>query len=430
MRLVPRSLIVLLATPLALALWAGLMGVLALGGWWRTPIAQRGDALAFLAASGAKIDRQNRGNAALVLIEHGRVVGTHYRSVGAPVSGDSRFPAASLGKWITAWGVMTLVDEGRLGLDTPVSTYLKRWRLPPGPYNGRVTVRRILSHTAGFTDGLGYDGFAPGAPVQSLEASLAHAADADTGVDGSVRVGIEPGTEWRYSGGGYTLLQLLIEEISGEPFSAYMRRAVLVPLGMRQSTFGLDEHFTPGIVEIYGPDGAQVVRRNYTALAAAGLYTSADDMTRFLQAQHAGPAGEPEGRGVLRPETLRRMRGAEASQYGFPIWGLGEVLYSPNRSGGFIVGHDGQGSPAINSTSRIDPDTGDAIIVLESGARQLATEIGGDWVLWQAGEVDLFTVLKQARGWLTIFAVGAVLILISALLALIFWRRRDPALAH
>jgi CubicO group peptidase (beta-lactamase class C family) len=424
-----RVIIVMLAAVVLLALWTGLIGALALGGWWRTPIAPRDDAPAFLAAASAKIDAENRGNAALVLIEEGRVVGVHYRSVGTPVAGDSLFQVASLSKWITAWGVMALVDQGRLDLDAPVSRYLTRWRLPESPHNDQVTVRRILSHTAGFTDELGYDGFPPGVPIQSLEASLTQAADADEGVEGAVRVGIGPGTEWRYSGGGYTLLQLLIEEVSGEPFNDYMRRVVLTPLGMTRSTYVLNDQAALRAAAIHGPDGVEVTRRTFTSVAAASLYTSADDMTRFLQAQSAGPGGEPAGRGVLRPETVARMRGEEASQYGFPIWGLGQVLYAPNRRGGFIVGHDGTGSPATNTTGRVDPDTGDGIVVLETGTVRLATEIGGDWVLWQAGEVDLFTVVKEMRGWLYTLAIGALVILIGAALALVFWRPRERGLS-
>lgn len=427
MRQLSRVVIVTVISIVLLALWTGLVGAFALGGWWRTPIAQRDNASAFLSAASARIDAANRGNAVFVLIEKGRVVGGHSRSVGAPVTGSSLFQVASLGKWVTAWGIMTLVDQGRLDLDTPVSKYLTRWRLPESPYNDRVTVRRILSHTAGFTDGLGYDGFAPGVPIQSLEASLTHAADADTGVGGAVRVGVEPGTEWRYSGGGYTLLQLVIEEVSGEPFNDYIRRAVMTPLGMTQSTFVLDDKSASRVAAIYNTGGVEVPRRTFTSVAASSLFTSADDMTRFIQAQSAGPSGEPVGRGVLRPETVRRMRHEEASQHGFAIWGLGEVLYSPNRSGGFIVGHDGNASPAVNTTARIDPDTGDGIVVLETGTPQLATDIGGAWVLWQAGEVDLFTVAKEMHGWLSTLAIGALIILIGAVLAGIFWRGAKPA---
>jgi CubicO group peptidase (beta-lactamase class C family) len=102
---------------------------------------------------------------------------------------------------------MKLVELGKIDLDTPVSQYLKRWQLPPSEFdNEQVTVRRLLSHTAGLTDGLGYGGFEIRDSVQSLEESLTKAKDADEGISGEVRVGIEPNSTWKYSGGGFTNL--------------------------------------------------------------------------------------------------------------------------------------------------------------------------------------------------------------------------------
>ena len=119
------------------------------------------------------------------LIEKGRPVGERYVSIGRPVDRDTLFQVASLSKWITALGVMTLVDAGRVDLDAPVDTYLKRWKLPPSEFDNRkVTVRRLLSHTAGLTDGLGYGGFEPGEPIQPLPDSLTRASDASPGNDG------------------------------------------------------------------------------------------------------------------------------------------------------------------------------------------------------------------------------------------------------
>jgi CubicO group peptidase (beta-lactamase class C family) len=361
----------------------------------------------------------------LVLIEEGSVVGAHVQSVGAPVSGDDLFQVASLSKWVAAWGVMRLVEEGRLDLDAPVSTYLTRWRLPDSQYNDAVTIRRILSHTAGFTDGLGYGGFEPGASLQSLEDSLTRASDASPGADGALRVGDQPGSAWRYSGAGYTLLQLVIEEVTGESFNDYMKRAVLTPLGMTSSTYVLTEADRARVAAFYDADGAPATHYAFTATAAASLYTSASDLTRFLQAHVAGENGEPPGRGVLRPETLTAMAQPEASLYGFPIWGLGLILYAPNDSGGFIIGHDGSNAPAINTTARIDPATGDGLVVLLTGAPTLATEIGGEWTFWNVGEVDFFAlrlafdqaVQRIAIGWLVIVALAIFLM----------WRTRRRA---
>lgn len=405
----------------AILIWVGVVAVGSREGWWRPLPAQRGDAKAFLDAAGTKIGRESKGNAALVLLEHGRVVGEYFATRSRPVDGDTLFQVASMSKWITAWGVMTLVEKRRIDLDAPVSRYLKRWRLPPSDYNNDdVTVRRLLSHTAGLTDGLGYRGFAPGQKPQTLEASLTHAADAMPGVSGVVRVGVRPGSEFRYSGGGFTLLQLLIEEVSGEGFDDYIRETVLLPLGMTESTFVVPD--PAHLAVFYDENGKRAIHYRFTALAAASLYTSTNDLMRFLDAQLKGPRGEPVGRGVLRSDTVELMRHPQASIFGLPIWGLGTILYAPNNAGGFIVGHDGNNYPAINTTARLDPATGDGIIMLETGNGTVASEIGGDWTYWHTGVVDLGVLISEGRRTLIILAAGMLVILVIT--GAVFWGGR------
>lgn len=70
------------------------------------------------------------------------------------------------------------------------------------------------------------------------------------------------------------------------------------------------------------------------------------------------------------------------------------MLYAPNGAGDFIIGHDGNNEPAINTTVRLDPASGDGVIILETGNRLMATELGGDWVYWKTGGIDflMFTM--------------------------------------
>ncbi len=413
---------ILILTSVALLAWAGVFVAGTLEGWWRTPVAPAGDTKAFLAAAIAEIDGKHRGNAAMVLLHRGGVVGDRFVSVGKPVDRDTRFQVASMSKWITAWGVMTLVEVGKLDLDAPVSTYLTRWKLPAGKFDNKgVTVRRLLSHTAGLTDGLGYAGFKPGKPIQPLEASLSRAADASPGADGAVRVGIEPGTAFEYSGGGYTLLQLLIEEVSGQSFNGYMKAHVFDRLEMNGSTFILDER-AANVAEFYDADGKPATHYRFAALAAASLYTSAADMTRFLQAHMPGQRGEPPGRGVLRPQTLTEMRRPHATQLGADIWGLGTILYAPNNAGDYVIGHDGNNDPAINTAARLDPATGDGIVVLETGNRLLATSVAGEWTFWRTGNVDFLTLTMEAKTTLTTLAAGWILIVLAALVSGVWLR--------
>ena len=98
-------------------------------------------------------------------------------------------------------------------------------------------------------------------------------------------------------------------------------------------------------------------------------------MTRFIQAHAIGANGEPAGRGVLKPKTLEEMRRPHASQLGADIWGLGTMLYAGNNAGGFVIGHDGNNDPAINTAARLHPETGHGVVVLETGNRMLATTL-------------------------------------------------------
>lgn len=417
------ALLTALVALLAMIGWAALVLYATLEGWGRANPAPAGDTAAFLAAAQHRIEHERRGNAALRLIHNGGVAGEYYTSVGAPVDGDTLFQVASLSKWITAFGVLTLVEAGKLDLDKPVSTYLKRWSLPHSEFdNNRVTIRRLLSHTAGLTDGLGYAGFAPGTAPQSLEASLTLAADPSAHADGRVRVGVEPGTEWRYSGGGYTLLQLVVEEVTGESFASYMRRAVFEPLGMSRSTFVLDPR-TTNVATFYDTNGHIATHYRFTSLAAASLYTTVNDLTRFVQAQLPGGHREPIGRGVLRPQTLRMMRQPEAALMGADIWGLGTILYVPNNQGDFIIGHDGDNDPAINTSVRLNPTNGDAIIVLETGNKLLATTVAGDWTFWQAGAIDVLSFQMAARSMLLAIGLGWLAI-VGIIVGVVLRRRR------
>ena len=412
-----------LATLGLLVLWTAVVGIGLLEGWWRSPLVPRSDTQAFMNALVREVETTRAGNVGLALIEHGAVHAEHMSSVGEPVDRDTAFQVASLSKWITAWGVMALVEQGRLDLDAPVSRYLTRWALPETGFdNDGVTVRRLLSHTAGLTDGLGYAGFAPGSQAQTLEASLTQAADASPGASGRVQVGHPPGQRFKYSGGGYTLLQLLIEEVSGGTFEAYMQRAVFEPLGMNHSTFVWDETRGFKLAPSFVVDSKPTPYLRFTSLAATSLYTTVGDMTTFLQAHLRGARGEPVGRGVLTAHALKQMQEPHASQFGQEIWGLGTMLYAPNGAGAFVVGHDGNNDPAINTAARLNPATGDGIVILETGNRLLATRLAGEWVFWETGNLDFLTVTMEAKRMFIVIATGWVVILVGALV--VAWRGR------
>jgi CubicO group peptidase (beta-lactamase class C family) len=409
-----RLLVLLIALVL---LWTGTVGWAVLSGVGRSALAPRDDPAAFLQAAVARAEAYNRGNLALVLLEDGEVLGSHYASAaGDPVDGTTVFPTASLSKWLTAWGVMQLVQDGAIDLDAPVGRYLTRWQLPDGEHDeSEVTVRRLLSHTAGLTDGLGFADYGPDETVPPLVGSLRNPR-ASSGEPVSIEVGAPPGEGWRYSGGGYLILELLIEEVSGEPFPAFMRRRVFEPLGLVRATYGyLGDQ--PTATRLYDREGEPAPAYRYAARGATGLAASADDLVRFAQAQ----VGDAPG-----VETAAAMREPVGSSMGAPIWGLGTMLYAPTEDGDFVFGHDGANEPAINSAVRIHPETGDAIVVLVTGGPGLASDLGFEWVFWQTGVPDFLQAPRLIEAALPLWFTG-VLALVLLVLGGAWWRRRRAA---
>lgn len=408
-----------ITTFIGLTLFTVLMMISTTNGWFRDSIAPAGDTRAFMDAVVGTIKSEYRGNIAFTLIRDGLVFDEFSASVGDAVDRDTVFQVASLSKWITAWGVMTLVERGKLDLDVPVSSYLTRWQLPESKHdNSGVTVRRLLSHTAGLTDGLGYAGFAPGTPIQTLEESLTNPNSSSPELDHSIKVGIEPGMKWSYSGGGYTILQLLIEEVSGETFESYMQKAVFNPLRMMHSSYEIDQRNQANQAVSYELDGTNAIRHRWTNHAAASFYTSAADMTRFVQAHMAGSEGQAIGRGSLHAGTISQMREPQASMFGMDIWGLGPILHAPNNDGGFVIGGAGiRARPAINADVRFNPGTGNGFIALQTGNRALASDLASEWTFWETGKRDLFLMknaigpmLKYiATGWLVILVISLIL---------------------
>ncbi|MFN2511938.1 MAG: serine hydrolase domain-containing protein [Pyrinomonadaceae bacterium] len=334
-------------------------------------------------------DRRRLGSAALVLIQGGKTAAEHTFGVAnaetrAPVKSDQTlFLVASVSKAVTAWGIMKLVEEGKLSLDEPVIRHLKRWRFPGSEtYRDKVTIRQLLSHTAGLDDGLGYGGFPPGETIQTLEESLTSTKDTTVGEPRAVRVVQEPGRSMAYSGGGYTVLQLLIEEVTGRPFAEYMKEVVLQPLGMTKSSFDLDAIVSEGRAQdvASGFDGALQPHppRRYTAKAAVSLYSTPQDLARFALAYtRENP--------VLKKETLKQMLIPQPGTNG--TWGLGQTLFVGNDAGGHVVGHVGGTFPAWGAWMRVNPATGNGLVMMVSGGGGPLNQLGHDWIYWETGKL-------------------------------------------
>jgi CubicO group peptidase (beta-lactamase class C family) len=412
MKTLKRILKYILILTISLAIWTLIIVTGTLKGWWHTPISQSNTGDGFIEAVKQKTQNEFVGNFAMVTLENGKISNEYYTSKGAAVNRNTVFQLASLSKWISAFGIMKLVEEGKLNLDTPVSKYLTRWHLPENGFNNNgVTVRTLLSHTAGLTDQLGYSGFEYIEDAQSLEESLTKASDGDEGISGEVKVGLEPGTEFKYSGGGYTLLQLIVEEVSGQSFSEYMRSSVFLPLGMRNTSYQWEDISNNHLAEFYNADGSAAKHYRYSSLAATSLYSSISDLQIFFNANLNNTTNI-----VLSKETIKSMREPQASTMGMDIWGLGTILYA-KKDGDVIIGHDGKSTPPINTAIRLNPINGNGIIVLETGNTLLASSIASEWVYWSEGKIDLvlFTMKKDSMvstiliGWLVIIILQIII---------------------
>ena len=149
---------------------------------------------------------------AIAIIENGEVVfqkgyGFADMEKELKITTKTGFNIASISKTVAAWGVMKLVQNGKIDLDAPAEQYLTRWHLPESAFNSNeVTIRRLLSHTAGLSLH-GYPGWTPIDTLPTIEESL----NGKTNGSGRVEIILKPGAKYQYSGGGYTILQLIIE---------------------------------------------------------------------------------------------------------------------------------------------------------------------------------------------------------------------------
>ncbi len=375
------------------------------------PVASSGDAAAFeeyLVATVGKAAGQRFGSAAIALVQNGQVIATHGFGDAdlsqAPVQFDKTlYQMASVSKLVTAWGVMKLVEDGRIvTLDDRVSNYLTRWQFSAGDYDAsEVTVRQLLSHTAGLGDGFGYAGFLPGEPLQTLEESLTLAHDPAAGEPRGVAVTQQPGDRWRYSGGGYTVLQLLVEEVTGQTFADYMTETVLQPLNMTGASFDWESIEASDreshLATSFDTDLQPAPHRRYTATAAASLYATPQDMAALTRAYFGSNP-------VLSPATLSEMTTPQPGTSG--IWGLGHSVYMKTEAG-LVVGHDGANLPALNHTVRINPATGNGIVVMVSGSTTLASQLGDDWVYWETGKRTADALIREVLAVLPILLIAA-----------------------
>ena len=272
----------------------------------------------------AQMAQRNVRGVSLAIIKDGRIAvarayGVVDDSSKAPVTTATLFQAGSVSKPVAALGALHLVEKGTLSLDEDVNAKLKSWKLPASPLTSteKVTLRRLLSHTAGLTVH-GFPGYDVEGPVPSLTQVLAGASPTNTA---PIRVDTTPGAMWRYSGGGFTVMQQLVIDATGQPFPQFMQRAVLGPIGMTSSTF---EQPLPSARAVhtasgYYRDGTPVRGRwhVYPEMAAAGLWTTPTDLAKFAIEIQETLAGR--GHGVVSQAMARQYVTEQKNGYGLGV---------------------------------------------------------------------------------------------------------------
>lgn len=259
---------------------------------------------------------------------------------GSKVDENTLFQAGSISKPVAALAALKLVEEGKIDLDTDVNTYLKSWKVPENKFTKteKVTLRRLLTHTAGLTVH-GFPGYKPSddfpTNIQVLNGK---------GNTSKIVVDTEPGKNWRYSGGGYTIMEQMVEDITGKEFGVFMDQEILPKVGMSKSTYSqpLKSKYEKKASAAYDSEGKLIkgVWHNYPEQAAAGLWTTPKDLANYfieIQKIYAGKKG-----GLLSPDMVKEMLSKDKNN-----WGLGPMLRNSGDS--LLFGHGGKNAGFSNN---------------------------------------------------------------------------------
>lgn len=252
-------------------------------------------------------------------IEWAKAYGVRDADANLPVTVDTIFQAGSVSKPVAAMAALKLVQDGKLSLDADVNLKLVSWKMPENEFTTgqKVTLRGLLSHSAG-TSIWGFGGYpADSKSLPTIPQILDGSAPANTK---PVRVVERPGTKWSYSGGGFTVMQLLLTDVSKKPFPELMDEIVLKKLDMKHSTY--QQLLPPDLLAhaaiAYGPQGQGPPFKWFIhpEMAAAGLWTTPSDLARFaieLQQAYAGKSKK-----ILSREMVKQMLTKQTGG-----WGLG-----------------------------------------------------------------------------------------------------------
>ncbi|MGY3617748.1 serine hydrolase domain-containing protein [Bradyrhizobium sp. USDA 10063] len=276
---------------------------------------------------------------------------------------NTPFQCGSISKPVFALAVMKLVENGTFDLDADVNDYLTTWRLPANDgWQPHVSLRHLLSHTAGTTVH-GFPGYPSSGPLPTVAQILQGVPPAN---NHPIIVDVLPGTQFRYSGGGTTIAQQVVVDVTRRPFPELMRELILEPVGMADSSF--EQPAPSALTEraakshpwngVETPGGYHV----YPEMAAAGLWTTAADLA-LLSVEIMRTLKSRSSKLGLTPETVSSMLRPQLpdQEIGQDFVGLGWFCFGKDET--FRFGHDG-GNHGYLATMRMLPEIGKGVVAM------------------------------------------------------------------
>lgn len=295
----------------------------------------------------------------IAVVENGEIkwakgYGIANTNTGSKVDENTIFQAGSISKPVAALAALKLAQEGKVDLDEDVNTYLKGWKIPKNTFTGeeKVTLRRLLTHTANMT--------VHGFPGYKQKDTFPTDIQVLNGQGNTPKVFVDgiPGSIWRYSGGGYTIMEKVVEDVSGQTLDAYLAENILEPIGMSYSTYQqpIDAEKYPNISAAYDNEGKIIegLWNNYPEQAAAGLWTTPSDLAKYCIEIQQILAGKENG--VLSKATVDKMLTKHKNN-----WGLGPSLQWEKDS--LVFRHGGKNAGFTNEMISF-ANRGNAVIVM------------------------------------------------------------------
>ena len=267
---------------------------------------------------------------------------------------DTKFRLGSITKQFTAMLIMQLVEQGKLKLAEPISTYLPDY---PKATGGRITVHQLLTHTAGLPNYTNFPKFfetvsrEPFTPTEFLKKFQ------------DMPLEFEPGSKFSYSNSGYFLLGVLIEKVTGKPYAQVLQEQILTPAQLRDTGYDLFAPIMPKRATGYEKDKGKIINASYLDMsipyAAGSLYSTVEDLYKWDRALYGEKLLSSAGKAIMFTPVK------EGYAYG---WGVGNTKVGERKDSVFIISHGG-GINGFNTDIARVPQDKQLVVLLNNTGR-------------------------------------------------------------